>query len=181
MKKYEDLTPAYAIHPGEMLLDEIEARGMSQAEFGKLIGYKRSQLNEVIKGKRGINANLAILLEAALDIPADFWLKAQNEYELDLAKIEAKPQVSIIEEYKSISAHVDIRYLKKQHLISGNPKEDIALLYELIGRNDQNDNLVEETALAEHYRLSGKLPHDIICLNTWTAVSKYKTGRSFSF
>ena len=162
MKKYEDLTPAYAIHPGEMLLDEIEARGMSQAEFGKLIGYKRSQLNEVIKGKRGINANLAILLEAALDIPADFWLKAQNEYELDLAKIEAKPQVSIIEEYKSISAHVDIRYLKKQHLISGNPKEDIALLYELIGRNDQNDNLVEETALAEHYRLSGKLQHDII-------------------
>jgi HTH-type transcriptional regulator/antitoxin HigA len=174
MKKYENLTPAYAIHPGEMLLDEIEARGMSQAELGKLIGYKRSQLNEVIKGKRAINANLALLLEAVLEIPADFWLKAQNEYELDLAKIEAKPQVSFIEEYKSISAHLDIKYLKKQHLISGNPEEDIALLYELIGNDDLNDNHVEEPALAEHYRLSGKLQHDIISLNTWTAVAKYQ-------
>jgi len=174
MKKYEDLTPAYAIHPGEMLLDEIEAREMSQAELGKLIGYKRSQLNEVIKGKRAINANLALLLEAALEIPADFWLKAQREYELDLAKTEAKPQLSIIEEYKSISTQVDIKYLKKQNLITGNPEEDIALLYKLIDKDDQNNNRVEEPALAEHYRLSGKLQHDLISLKTWTAVSKHQ-------
>jgi len=173
MKKYEDLTPAFAIHPGEMLLDEIEAREMSQAELGKLIGYTRSQLNEVIKGKRSINAKLALLLEAAFDIPADFWLNAQKEFELNLAKIEATPQVSLIEEYKSISSQVDMVYLKKEHLITGNPEDDIALLYELIDGENPNDNRVEEPALAEHYRLSGKLQHDIISLKTWTAVSKY--------
>lgn len=173
MKRIEELRPAYAIHPGEMLLDEIEARGMSQTELGQLIGYKKSQLNEVIKGKRGINAKLALLLAAALDIPADFWLNAQKEYELNLAKIEAKPQVSIIEKWKSLSTHVDMTYLKQQNFLCGEPEKDIETVYEILGLGGA-ENRAEEPALAQHYRLSGKLTHDQVSLNTWTAVSKFQ-------
>lgn len=173
MKRIDELMPAYAIHPGEMLLDEIEAREMSQTELGQLIGYKKSQLNEVIKGKRGINAKLAILLEAALEISADFWLNAQKEYELNLAKIEAKPQVSIIEKWKSLSTHFDMTYLKQQNFLCGEPEKDIKTVLQLLEVEGLDDNMVEDPALLEHYRLSGKLDYDIINLKTWTAVSKF--------
>tara|TARA_A100000171_G_C2134791_1_gene149410 strand:- start:2044 stop:3132 length:1089 start_codon:yes stop_codon:yes gene_type:complete len=178
MKNINELTPAYAIHPGEMLLDEIEAREMSQTELGQLIGYKKSQLNEVIKGKRGINAKLAILLEAILEIPADFWLNAQKEYELNLAMIEAKPQVSIIEKWKSLSTHVDMKYLKQQNFLCGEPEKDIETVYDILGLGSTDNTKAEEPALAEHYRLSGKLTHDQVSLNTWTAVSKFQANHT---
>lgn len=174
MKRIDELKPAYAIHPGEMLLDEIEARDISQTELGKLIGYERSQINEVIKGKRGINAKLALLLAAALDIPADFWLNAQKEYELNLAKIEAKSRVSIIEQWKSLSTHVDMTYLRQQNFLCGEPEKDIETIYEILGLGDAENNRAEEPALAQHYRLSGKLAHDQVSFNTWTAVSKFQ-------
>lgn len=90
-----ELTPFTATHPGEMLADELEARGIKQQAFAQQIGMQKSQLNEIIKGKRSINAEVAVLLEAALDIPADFWLKAQNNYDIALVKIQSKVQERI--------------------------------------------------------------------------------------
>ena len=90
-----ELTSAYATHPGEMLADELEARGIKQQEFAQQIGMQKSQLNEIIKGKRSINAEVAVLIEAALSIPADFWLKAQNNHDLALVKIQSKVQERI--------------------------------------------------------------------------------------
>lgn len=90
-----ELTPFTATHPGEMLADELEARGIKQQEFAQQIGMQKSQLNEIIKGKRSINAEVAVLIEAALGISADFWLKAQNNYDLDLVKIQSRVQERI--------------------------------------------------------------------------------------
>ena len=90
MKTTDQLIPAYATHPGSILLDEIVANGYSQIEFAKLIDINRSQLNEIIKGKRGIHANLALALEKTLKIDANYWLEAQKNYELDMARLEAK-------------------------------------------------------------------------------------------
>lgn len=90
MKTTAQLIPAFATHPGTILLDEIIANGFSQIEFAKLINLNRSQLNEIIKGKRNINASLALVLEKALKIDAEYWLEAQKNYELDTARQEAK-------------------------------------------------------------------------------------------
>jgi HTH-type transcriptional regulator/antitoxin HigA len=87
-----DLTPCLATHPGEMLADELEARGIKQQEFALQIGMQKSQLNEIIKGKRSFNAEFAVLIEAALGISADFWLKAQMNYDLAVVKIQGKVQ-----------------------------------------------------------------------------------------
>ncbi len=90
-----ELKPLNATHPGEMLADELEARGIKQQEFAQQIGMQKSQLNEIIKGKRSINAEVAVLIEAALGISADFWLKAQNNYDLALVKIQSRVQERI--------------------------------------------------------------------------------------
>ena len=75
-----NLIPAFATHPGTILADEMEANEYNQIDLAKLIDIKRSQLNEIIKGKRNINADLALLLEKALGIDADFWMEAQKNF-----------------------------------------------------------------------------------------------------
>jgi HTH-type transcriptional regulator / antitoxin HigA len=99
-----ELTPLNATHPGEMLADELEARAIKQQNFAQQIGMQKSQLNEIIKGKRSINAEVAVLIEAALGISADFWLNAQNNYDIALVKIQHKFQerISAIATWNSV-------------------------------------------------------------------------------
>ncbi len=42
-----ELTPAIAIQPDEILLDELEARKIKQKEFALQIGMQKSQLNKL--------------------------------------------------------------------------------------------------------------------------------------
>ena len=80
-----NLNPSEAIHPGEMIKDEIEYRGISQKALAAEIGVPASVLNEVLKGKRAVSTEYALLLEAALGIEADIWLKLQAEYNKHVA------------------------------------------------------------------------------------------------
>lgn len=84
-----NLTPFEPTHPGELLKEELESRNITQAKFAEQIGVKPSLLNEIIKTKRGINTEMALLLEAALDIPANLWLNLQGAYNMQIAKSDA--------------------------------------------------------------------------------------------
>lgn len=103
-----ELIPLNATHPGEMLADELEARAIKQQEFAQQIGMQKSQLNEIIKGKRPINAEVAVLIEASLGISANFWLNAQNNYDVALVKIQHKVQerIAVIATWNSIKLAV---------------------------------------------------------------------------
>ncbi len=75
-----------AIHPGEMLKDEIEARRIKKKDFATAVGLLPHHLSELFNGKRTINALLALKLEKELGIDAEYWLRLRNRYELTLAK-----------------------------------------------------------------------------------------------
>ena len=85
-----NLYSSNAIHPGEMIKDEIEFRGISQKSLAAEIGIPASVLNEVLNGKRAITTEYALLLEAALGIEADIWLRLQSEYNKQVAKSDPK-------------------------------------------------------------------------------------------
>jgi HTH-type transcriptional regulator / antitoxin HigA len=135
MKTKKDLVPAIATHPGEIIQDELDAREMNQAELALLIGMEKSQLNDVIKGKRSINADTAVLLEKALGIDADYWMSAQKNYELDLARINAKNQARIqsIEEWNIWKGYVPVDFFKKSKLITGDPIYDVEAIKKIYG------------------------------------------------
>ena len=84
--KTKHITPAKAIHPGEILLDELEAREISEKEFAIKSGIQADKLNEIIKGKRGITPEHADLIGKGLDMEPTIWQNLQNLYELDLVK-----------------------------------------------------------------------------------------------
>ena len=73
-------------HPGEVLKDELEYRGISQRSLAREMGISYSVLNEVLNGKRALNTALAMMMEAALGIDAAPLLAMQNEYDMQMAE-----------------------------------------------------------------------------------------------
>ena len=84
-----NLTPFEPTHPGELIRDELQSIGMTQSKLAERIGVSPSLLNEVINGKRPVNTELALLLEASIGVPADIWLNLQSEYNMQMAKSDA--------------------------------------------------------------------------------------------
>ena len=78
--KSNRLIPARAIHPGEILREELQERGIRQKDFAQTIGVQATHLNEFIKGKRNINENLAMKLESQLGVPFKTWMSLHNGY-----------------------------------------------------------------------------------------------------
>jgi len=75
-----------AIHPGELLAEELEIRGITQRALAATMGRPAQVINEIVRGKKAITAETAVQLEAALDIPAHLWLNMQSDHDLILAR-----------------------------------------------------------------------------------------------
>ena len=84
-----NLTPFETTHPGELIKDELEANNITQAKLAESIGVNPSLLNEIIRGKRAVNTETALLIEAALNIPAELLLNLQSDYNMQVAKADA--------------------------------------------------------------------------------------------
>lgn len=81
-----NLVPFEPTHPGQLIKDELKARKITQAKLAGQIGVQTSMLSEIIRGKRSVNTEMALMLEAALQIPAHIWLGLQNDYNMQVAK-----------------------------------------------------------------------------------------------
>lgn len=81
MGKYNlnEVVPFMVITAGEILSDELKARGIKRREFAKKIGLDLLELNKIIKGEMSINQSHAIAFENALGIPASDWLALQED------------------------------------------------------------------------------------------------------
>lgn len=81
-----NLTPYEPTHPGEMIKDEIEYRGLSQRKLAAQMGISPTLLNEILNGKRAVSTQYALLFEAALGIDAEIWLRLQADYDMQIIK-----------------------------------------------------------------------------------------------
>jgi addiction module HigA family antidote len=81
-----NLEPSEPVHPGELLKEEIEYRGISQKELSNYMGISYTVLNEVLNCKRAVTAEYALLFEAALGIEAGMWIRIQADYNIQTAK-----------------------------------------------------------------------------------------------
>ncbi|MHB9022913.1 MAG: HigA family addiction module antitoxin [Armatimonadota bacterium] len=92
MKHYDsDMIPAIAIHPGEILKEEIEARGMTLKELAEKMGCPVQVVSLIIRGRKGISAEIAADLAKALPgITADMWLRLDASYRLNLVRIRQR-------------------------------------------------------------------------------------------
>jgi addiction module HigA family antidote len=72
-------------HPGEVLKDEIEYRGISQTRLAKQMGISYKILNDILNERRPITVTTAMMIEAALGIPAYSLINIQTKYNMQVA------------------------------------------------------------------------------------------------
>ena len=92
-KAANEKIPGDIFHPGEFIKDELLARGMGQSDLVEKIKLSKSEISLLVNGHRNITASIAVLLEEALGIDAEFWMNLQIKYDIDLVK--KKTQKSI--------------------------------------------------------------------------------------
>ena len=80
------MKPFRPIPPGEILKEELEARGWTQADFADITGKPVQALNEIMGGKKAITPETAVLFSDALGTSAEFWLNLESAYRLDLVR-----------------------------------------------------------------------------------------------
>jgi len=94
MTKENQFIPDYAIPPGETLAEELAAKSMSQAELAVLIGISEEIINEIVKGKTPITAEMALKLESVFQLPAHFWVNLEQQYQETLLQIQVNQAVN---------------------------------------------------------------------------------------
>ena len=90
-----DVESDLAVHPGELLAEELEARALTQKRLAEAMGRPPQAINEIVRGRKAITAETAVQLERALGIPARFWLNLQAAYDLALARQRERARESV--------------------------------------------------------------------------------------
>ncbi len=85
-KTANEMMSSELIHPGEMIKDEIIARGLTQKELAQKMGVSYTVFNEILNGKRSITTEYALMLEAALGTNANIWLGLQADHDIQKIK-----------------------------------------------------------------------------------------------
>jgi len=94
MPKIEHQLPP--VSPGEILVGEfLDPLGITQHQFAKTIGVSPSYVSDIIRRRRGVSPEMALRFEAALAMPARFWLNAQLACDLYAAAHDARATAKI--------------------------------------------------------------------------------------
>ncbi|MBQ9474871.1 MAG: HigA family addiction module antidote protein [Bacteroidales bacterium] len=172
-----NIVPFAATHPGEILDAELDARGIKQNEFARAIGISTTHLNEFIKGKRNMNAELAIKFESELGISSDIWMRLQSNYEVTLARIRERDEkeqeaAGILE---LIGQIVDLITIKKEYNYEGNKAapflEWFKKNFHVKTPSDLNASMVEL------FRKSEKANTEELMARTWVLIAREHASR----
>lgn len=73
--------------PGVILRDEfLGALFVPQVDRAAPVGVPLQRVNEIVRGKRGVSAETAWLLYAALGATPEFWVNLQAQHDLAASK-----------------------------------------------------------------------------------------------
>ena len=96
-----------ATHPGQILLQEfLEPMGLTQAELARSLSIPLNRVNELVRGKRGITPDTALLLAGYFKNSAEFWMNLQTAYDLTrtLHEMRNRPEATARGARRSVGA-----------------------------------------------------------------------------
>jgi addiction module HigA family antidote len=81
------LHASFAVHPGPWLRAEIvEAHGLSVTDAARHLGVTRQALSNLLTGKAGVSAEMAIRFEKVFGTKADTLIRMQAAHDLASAR-----------------------------------------------------------------------------------------------
>jgi addiction module HigA family antidote len=78
-----------AVHPGEILKDELEELNVTPTEFARQIDVPPNRVSQIIAGKRAVTGDTALRFGHWFGTDAQFWLNLQSAYEIRIAAKKA--------------------------------------------------------------------------------------------
>lgn len=104
-------------HPGDVLKEELEARGISQKKFSEVLRIPYTQLNEILNGKRPVTTDFALMMEAALGINPEMLINMQTRYNMSVAR-QKKSLLERLIDIKRLVQQCFRKCLHHTHLIA---------------------------------------------------------------
>jgi addiction module HigA family antidote len=82
-RRFRMLPKNRPIHPGEFIKEDILIEfGLTQQQLADRLKVHRRTINEIVKGKRGISADMALRLGKFTNTNPRMWLNLQNALDL---------------------------------------------------------------------------------------------------
>jgi addiction module HigA family antidote len=85
-----------AIHPGEILRDELQELGLSARKFAAHIGVPANAVTQILNGERGVTAEMAMRLGQAFSTGEHYWMSLQSHYDAKLARAKMAGKIEAI-------------------------------------------------------------------------------------
>ncbi len=82
-----------AVHPGEILKEELAELGVTPTAFARQIDVPPNRISQIIAGKRSISGDSALRFGHWFGVEPQFWLNLQTQF--DLAAAERKVGASV--------------------------------------------------------------------------------------
>ena len=74
-----------AVHPGEILAEELADRDVSPAELARQINVPANRISQIIRNKRAMTGDTALRLGHWFGMNPQFWMNLQSQYDLAIA------------------------------------------------------------------------------------------------
>ncbi len=85
-----------AIHPGEILADELTELGISASELSRQINVPTNRVTQIMKGQRNISGDTALRLGHWFGTSAQFWLNLQSAYDIRMAERDVGLEIATL-------------------------------------------------------------------------------------
>lgn len=80
-------------HPGEILREELEARGISLNKMSRDTRIPLSRVSKLVHCERSFTPETALRLERYLGASAQFWLNLQVAYDLAVTRSDEQDRI----------------------------------------------------------------------------------------
>lgn len=174
----KEIIPIEAIHPSELVKDELEARGMQRKELAERLGMKAPNLSRFLNSKESVTPSMALKLESAFGISADYWMGLQLSYERDVEAIRQRneEEYMAIQVEKVLATALNLPVLFKKLALDGCKyfSDKLKFLYEVFNVTSVEGVLSLSTAQGHGcFKKSERLETENRNLSTWILLARH--------
>ena len=170
--------PDYAVPPGWLLKERLEAGGISQAEFARRCARSPKLISEIIAGKAPLEPATALQFEKVLGVHADIWLGTEAAYRLHQAR-EAELRTNRTAKAISWAQGFPIDDLAKRGVIDrpSSPADAVPMLLSFFGVASVEAWHVKYCLPNVAFRHSPRFESDKKALTTWLRLGEFEADR----
>ncbi len=161
--------PDYAVPPGWVLKERLDAQGMTPAEFARRCGRSAKLISEIVAGKAPIEPRTALQFEKVLGVDAEIWLGIEMDYRLQRTRAaEAEEGVAAA----AWSRSFPIRELAKRGVKPAAGGDAVSALLAFFGVASVEAWHVKYGAANVAYRHSPSFESDKFALAAWLRLAE---------